>query len=83
MTETAKQNLEIKSTLYHKRVAKNPEYKQKESIRVSAFIMAKYNNDPEYKERRLEYQRNYDRAKAEAKRILKQKNIVIPEAIPV
>jgi hypothetical protein len=85
MTEIATQTLEIKPKLsiYFQRVAKIPDYKQNENERITTYIKKRYNEDPEYRQKRLEYQRAYDKAKREAKLALQNQNIVIPDSIPV
>jgi hypothetical protein len=87
MSDTATQTPEIKATpklsKYHKRVAKDPDFQKNEADRVVAFIMKRYNEDPEYRQKRLDYQREYDRAKRAAAKALRDLPIVIPDSIPV
>jgi hypothetical protein len=85
MTEIATQTLEIKPKLsiYFERVAKDPDYKQNENERITAYIKKRYTEDPEYRQKRIDYQRSYDKAKREAKQALQKQNIVIPNTIPV
>jgi hypothetical protein len=79
MTDTT----EPKLSIYHRRVANNPDYKQNENQRITSYIKKRYSEDPEYRQKRIEYQRNYDKAKREARQALSEHNIVIPKSIPV
>jgi hypothetical protein len=86
MSDTESQIPEIKVvpklSKYQMRVAKNPEYKEIEKERITSYIKKRYNEDPEYRQKRVDYQREYDRAKRAAAKALKELPIVIPNAIP-
>jgi hypothetical protein len=44
---------------YQKYVKSNPEKMEAESKRLKAYLNDKYTNNEEYRQRRIEYQRNY------------------------
>jgi hypothetical protein len=48
------------SKKYYELYKKNPEYIEKEKQRINILNNKKYNQDEEYREKRKEYQRNYN-----------------------
>ena len=51
------------SKKYYELYKQNPEYVEKEKLRKNAISRNKYAENEEYREKRKEYQRNYNRAR--------------------
>lgn len=71
MTETIEKP-EIKLSYYHRKVAEDPTFKEKEKERVDSYIVKRYHQDPEYRQKRLEYQKAYDTKKRAEKKQLRE-----------
>lgn len=79
MTDMTEIKPEIKLSYYKRVVATNPELKKKETERVISYITKKYHEDPEYKAKRLEYQKKYDTEKRARIKALKElKYVTVP-----
>ena len=72
MTDTTTTKPEVKLSYYHRRSSIDPEYKQKENNRITTYITKKYHEDPEFRAKRLEYQKAYDTEKRAKMKELKE-----------
>lgn len=70
MTETIEKP-EIKLSYYHRKVAEDPTFKEKEKERVDTYIVKRYHQDAEYRQKRLDYQKIYDTKKRAEKKQLR------------
>lgn len=54
---------------YQKYVKENPEKKISECMRLKSYLNEKYKNNEEYRQRRIEYQRDYRKRVKAAKEV--------------